>query len=62
MTTIVPYMSKHEHRNMYWLAGNSSISEQRRCDQARDDENSICVQAHRNDLQPANDDINNLVQ
>ena len=45
MTTIVPYMFKHEHH--WWtLAGNSSIGEQRRCDQARDDENSICVHAH----------------
>ena len=35
--------------NTYWLAGNSSIGVQRRCDQARDDENSACVHAHRND-------------
>ena len=33
--------------NTYWLAGNSSIGLQRRCDQERGDENSICVHAHR---------------
>ena len=47
---------------MLLMTGNSSIGVQRRCDQARDDGYSICVHAHRNDLQPANDDINNLVQ